>query len=126
MSDCECVYISAEDTTWPDVYDRRIVVARKAWMCIECTATIPPQSEYEHARGLWDGDWRTFRTCMRCLSIREAFFCGTYIHGCLVEDLAAHIRRSPVSQRCLDALTLEARSFVVETIDAIERDRECI
>lgn len=56
----------------PEFFATKLVAARKRYRCIECDKhTIQPGTVYEQARGKWDGEVRTLRTCPRCLKLRE-------------------------------------------------------
>ncbi len=60
----------------------KIRKARKDYECIECEDKIPKGSTYERVNVregdfYYNGDFHTFCTCMRCVSIREELF-GTW------------------------------------------------
>lgn len=84
MSDCYCDY------ELPQFYVAEVRTARKQHKCSECGRLIAEGERYEHVRGKWDGDMGTFKTCPRCLSLREwvkahvPCFCSG--HGSIVED----------------------------------------
>ena len=65
----------------------RMRKARQDYRCCECRETIPRGAEYEHVRGLWDGSWSTYRTCIVCVRIRQDHVCGSFCVGMLREDL---------------------------------------
>lgn len=45
--------------------------ARKAHRCCECKDLIRPGERYEHATGLWEGEWSTYKTCEDCVDTRN-------------------------------------------------------
>ena len=84
-----CIYIDSFDDG-PAVFDAKMVRARSDHTCTECAETIPPGHIYERVRGLWDGDWITYKTCGRCYDLRRRFFPhGFYFTG-LVDEWVEH------------------------------------
>ena len=81
----ECTVNTNYDGEGPDVCEDKIVTARKEYRCIECRDVIKPGDKYEYTRGLWDGRWSTFRTCILCLRIRKDFFCS-WVYGDMRQD----------------------------------------
>lgn len=63
--DCVCSY---DDS--PTLFDERIQKARKNHKCSECHTIIKKNEYYERMRSLYDGDWYTYKHCMKC---SEAF-----------------------------------------------------
>ena len=57
---CECDYVR------PDVYERTRPVARKLHRCDECAGQILPGEVYRRDFGVWDGEARTYKTCLDC------------------------------------------------------------
>ncbi len=45
--------------------------ARKEHQCTECRRAIPVGEMYERVRGVWGGEPHTFKTCVRCLALRD-------------------------------------------------------
>lgn len=75
----------------PNVYEEWCPTARKRHRCYECGGWIEPGEKYQRVRGLWDGDWLTYKTCAECVSIRNHLFGkNEYIFGdlnqCLFEE----------------------------------------
>ncbi len=87
MSYCEC------DWEQPAFYHREQRTARKQHPCSECHSKIQPGEHYEHVRGKWDGDVGVFRTCCRCLALREWVVahvpCSCWCHGNMREEILA-------------------------------------
>lgn len=48
--------------------------AKRAHRCCECREPINPGERYQHVRGLWDGDWLTFKTCAECVDTRQQVY----------------------------------------------------
>ncbi|MCA3700603.1 MAG: hypothetical protein IOB84_12575 [Brevundimonas sp.] len=87
---CGCDDIPAQ------VYRRESRRSRTPRTCFECAAAIPPGTPHEVAAGLWDGEWDTFRTCQRCIALREHVI-GTVpdaclMHGSMIDDCRSAIR----------------------------------
>jgi hypothetical protein len=84
MLSCCCV----SDYDPPTVYVYKTVRARKEYTCDECYEAISPGQQYERVRGMWDGVWETYRTCIPCVGIRGDFFSCGFIHGDMRERFA--------------------------------------
>ncbi len=71
---CSCDLIA------PSVYRESIRTAKKQHKCSECGATIKPKDQYVYIFGVWDGDPRFYKQCMRCKTvgdhIRDLDDCG--------------------------------------------------
>lgn len=84
MSYCEC------DWDPPSVYSKALHAARKEHKCFECCCSIKPGEKYERVFGIWDGSRDTFKTCSRCLSLREWVQahvpCVCWQHGNIRDD----------------------------------------
>jgi len=76
---CDC---SCDVDDYPEFYVEEYPVARKEHKCCECGEMIKKGQKYQKAIGKWDGDFDTYKTCMTCLKIREAY-CpnGSYFGG---------------------------------------------
>lgn len=85
MSGCICVDVDYEARIYP--YTQKIVRARKPWKCCECGENIAVGDLHEDYRGLCDGRWLSYRTCARCVALRDDVMeCG-WLFGTLVEVL---------------------------------------
>jgi hypothetical protein len=84
MDACYCDYEPAE------FYHQETRKAKKAHRCSECGREIEPGDAYEHVRGKWDGEMGVFKTCPRCLALREWVKahvpCFCWAHGNIIED----------------------------------------
>ncbi|KKL21218.1 hypothetical protein LCGC14_2447640 [marine sediment metagenome] len=88
--DCSCVYTSDTDSMVCLIREG-IQKARKGHKCDECYKNIIPGERYEYIFGTLDGDLFIHKTCLDCLSLRKAFFCGAWIYGELWDSLWGHI-----------------------------------
>lgn len=50
----------------PSFYHGETIKARKQHKCCECSAPILNGEEYYLGRGVWDGEWSTFKQHMVC------------------------------------------------------------
>lgn len=89
MSDMTCCPLSGSgDCPAPEAFTSRRVHAGRAHRCCECDHPIAKGESHEIDKGLWDGRWDTFRTCLLCVEIRGHFDCGGgWIYECLWSDL---------------------------------------
>ncbi len=85
--DCYC-----DDGEAPAVYEQSDHIARVQHKCTECNGTIFPHEPYERVSALYptvDG-WETFKTCIRCLALREFVAanvkCFCWLHHNMIED----------------------------------------
>ena len=62
------------DYELPSIYTETHPTAVKTHMCCECYQEIPKGAQYQHVRGLWDGDWRTYKTCDQCKNQRHQYW----------------------------------------------------
>ena len=83
---CVCVSVSDYDYDQPELYKDKIVKARKEHKCCECGERIAIGERHEHAKGKWDGNWDSYRTCLFCTKLRAELCCfGGWIFGELRE-----------------------------------------
>jgi hypothetical protein len=82
--DCYCDYEQ------PDIYRSDIRKARKQYECEECSGFITAGEQYEYVFGVWDGHVSIFKTCERCLNIRQWVQnnvpCFCWAHGNMIGD----------------------------------------
>lgn len=80
-----CVWIDNDDCalSCATATTRR---ARKAHDCVECGKTIPAGALYEEYVGVLDGSWERYRTCARCVLVRDDYFRGGWVFGNVVAD----------------------------------------
>ena len=74
---CGCDFVDG-----PDVFNEKIVKARKEHKCCECHRVILKGEEYGYVFGVWEGEARTYKTCEQCNDLRESLeqlgFCLTF------------------------------------------------
>lgn len=63
---CQC-----GDYPTPEFYNQSMVKGRNNYSCCECGCTIPKGDRHESVSGKWEGDMRTFRTCLPCVALRD-------------------------------------------------------
>lgn len=84
MTTCYCDY---DPASW---YSRRQRTAAKPHRCSECSRQIAAGEQYEDVRGCWDGGIDRFKTCGRCLALREYVSahvpCFCWAHGDMIEE----------------------------------------
>lgn len=54
----------------PDLFECREVIGRKSYHCCECFKLIERGERHQHIKGLWEGEWSSFRTCFDCCDLR--------------------------------------------------------
>ena len=87
MNDCDCSTDLSDMECSPSLFDEKIVKGRKEYKCCECSDVILKGDKHERVKGLWDGDFNTYRTCLFCLKIRKFFCSRGWVYGMLVEDI---------------------------------------
>ena len=55
----------------PNVYSLLTPKARKRHKCGECRGFIEPGEKYQLLKGLWDGSWGDYKTCLDCVELRS-------------------------------------------------------
>ena len=100
-----CIYSDGGDNQ-PEVCGTLIVKARKSQTCCECREAITPGTHYEIVSGKWEGEWLSFKTCLPCKEIREAFCCEGWVYGSLWEDAQTFLEEFTTG--CLEKLTTAA------------------
>ena len=81
------------DFELPEVYEQSFPRARVPHDCCECSRRIKSGNNYQLVKGLWDGRWEVFKTCLRCLELRNLIEvrCGepiafTTLKNCLYQE----------------------------------------
>lgn len=82
-----CCITDADYAEGPELYEEKIITARKQHKCCECSGVIEPGKKYHYVRGLWEGSFETFKTCMPCKTIRDEYCCWGFIFGELSETI---------------------------------------
>jgi hypothetical protein len=55
----------------PTVFQEEERKARKPHQCCECAEIIPAGFVYRYSHGVWDGEGRDYKTCVRCAKVRD-------------------------------------------------------
>lgn len=67
---CSCGHYDYDP---PTIYEECLIKARKTHVCCECCSEIKPGTLYQRVKGLWDGSWETYATCLGCSRMRDDF-----------------------------------------------------
>lgn len=81
--DCVCDYDP------PEFWNKAMRKAAKPHKCYECGGTIQRGETHEYVSGKWEGCFNDFRTCSRCVELREwlsQFSCFCWAHGSMLDD----------------------------------------
>lgn len=65
--------------------------AAKDHRCDECGDVIHTGDRHEVVSGKWDGEFTTDRSCLTCVEIAAAFYCGPRILGQLWADIGEQV-----------------------------------
>lgn len=71
-----CCPLGGGDDCPATVHTKLVVKAAKDHVCDECREAIRKGDRYECFKGMWDGSWTTYRTCLSCVEVRDHFACG--------------------------------------------------
>jgi len=100
---------------------QKIVTARKHHTCEECSCDIKPGMRYELYKGVQDDGIFTCKTCLDCVSIREAFFKhGIAQFGTVLEEVYENIvyeLEGEVDSKCILPLTDKAKEKIFGYIE---------
>ncbi len=81
---CSCDYDP------PEFWHRATRSAKKPYRCAECGGLIDAGDRYEYVSGKWEGWLGHFRTCSRCVTLRQwltnSLPCFCWAHGNMLED----------------------------------------
>lgn len=121
-----CCPISGHDGDGaPSVHDVTTPIARKHHTCVECGDPIARGTKYEHVKGLWDGRWDTYRTCLSCVEIRDHFACDGWIYGQIWEDIEQNFfPEMRCGGSCMEGLSVAAKQRLISLRMAWLFDRE--
>ncbi|KAF1071996.1 hypothetical protein [Variovorax sp.] len=98
MSDaCFCDYEPAA------FYCATEYTARKEHRCHECGRAIEPGQRYEKAAAKWEGSVSSYKTCSRCVALREHLkahvSCFCWAHGNMLDDVCNAVQELPLEVR---------------------------
>lgn len=69
----------------PSFFDSRTVTARKSHQCDECLDIIEIGERHEYTKGVWDGEFSTFRTCLKCIEMTKEINLQCWCMGSLID-----------------------------------------
>lgn len=112
----KCNICLGDDYDPPQFYNERVVKARKPYTCCECHRPINKGQQHRLATGKWEGELGSYRTCMDCYHIREAFRCGGgFFHERLWEDLSEY--QNDLNAHCVAKIkTVSAKEYFLERL----------
>lgn len=110
------VCLDPGDYDHPEMYEEKVVKARKECRCCECGRQISIGQEYQRASGKWDGDFGTHKTCLDCMNIRDAFACGSgFMFERLWDDLWEY--KNDINHDCVKKIkTPSAKAYYLERL----------
>lgn len=116
MAETMCCPLSGNDgDNQASVYRKSHPRAQKDHTCSECGTAIRKGERYEHVKGLWDGEWSTFRTCSLCVEIRDHFACDGFIFQTLWEDLENNFFPDmKAGGPCMEGLSPAAKQALID------------
>lgn len=120
--ECSCT-TSIDHGCGPSCCNEKIRTAKKQHSCYECGNLINRGDKYEYTSGIWDGDPRSYKTCLDCKSLRDVFF-RSWIYTQIWDDFRESFDLDSIPEKCLAALTPGARARVCEMIEACWEDEE--
>ena len=71
----------------PTLYQCKNVKGRKDYRCDECLQIIEKGEQHEYIKGLWEGNFSSFRTCQTCRDMLRETGIDCYCHGQLMDEL---------------------------------------
>jgi hypothetical protein len=112
MSDCQ---IEINIDSAPGFSDTTNPKARKEHKCCECGRVIKVGEIYNRIAGVWESEFRTYKTCRDCESIRSTFF-SSWTFTEVIEDLQEYIGEYDKEKldECIQDLTPAAKNRVLE------------
>lgn len=78
----------------PEIFDEKLVKARKRHVCCECKSPIFKGEQYYYAKGLWDGEFMSFKTHKDCHDLHQMIehdFTDAWSEPFAYGDLGEHI-----------------------------------
>lgn len=71
------------DLEGPSLYSTKEYVARKRYVCCECSVWIQPGERYVSIAGKWEGEFSTYKQHILCAEACEVVRDGDLAGGCL-------------------------------------------
>lgn len=124
--DCSCVYTGIDANGMASMLVEKYLSARVPHKCHECDAVIQKGEAYYKEVSVYDGVVATHKTCVDCMSLRDAFFCDGWFWGDIWTFMAEHVHYSDgrIKESCVAALTPVARDKVCQLIERRWSDLE--
>lgn len=124
MGECGCVYVDVDGCM--ELSSTKYPVARKEHKCGECRKVIVPGEKYESVSGMYDGHFDTYKTCLDCVSMRDAFFCNGYHYTMIWEDFGEHLREmgGSIDADCIAQVSGKARDRICDAVEEYWEERE--
>lgn len=114
--DCSCDIDVEADERYKQLR-KETVKARKEYICGECGKKILKGEQYEYYSGVIRNRVDSHKTCMDCLSVRDAFF-SSWSFGDLWEDVRNYISdvEGDIPEKCITTLTPRAQGIICDLI----------
>ena len=113
--ECECMINVDIDGYARDLCDEWRK-ARKPHKCYECHRTIKSGEKYKYEVNVYDGEIDKFKTCIDCMSVRDAMFCN-FLYGEIWEAVREQVRDGGIPESCLARVTKPAREKICSMIE---------
>lgn len=125
--DCSCIYVG-DTEDGQHMLNQKTCIARKVHVCGECGITIDKKTPYEFEQMVYDGRIDTFKTCMDCMSVRDAMFCDGWWYEQMWDNVRDHAEsvNGQIKESCLLSLTPKAMFKVIEIIDRYWENNETL
>ena len=116
---CSCINVGMDEDGRATMLTEKIVTARIQHKCCECGVDIVSGDKYFKEVGVYEESFLRYKTCMDCVSIRDAFFCDGWIWTTMWDSIKDHVYQSNglISESCLADLTSIARGKICELIE---------
>ena len=106
---CEDVCIRGDSDDGCEWSTEKTLKARITHKCCECAGEIHPKDSYERVVLKYDGDIYSYKTCMICCEIRDAFYCnGGGVFGSVWNDIEEQLFAENFSIKCLERVKSSA------------------
>lgn len=120
-----CIVSCVDDYDGPEFFSSNMRKARTTHRCGECLREIKPGERYEHAAGMWDGNFYTHKTCSVCVELREKF-CEGYTYENVLGEICEGLSecQNHVTAAAFDGLSIPAGIELATMLDDIWADED--